>query len=94
MLFAVFLIVIVTASYAILAFFSKENLSSIHFKSVIRNVDNTEEEQAILVAENVNYSGIFNITKLKGLSYTPQGNSSDHEHTVWAQLIDTRYQLL
>jgi hypothetical protein len=50
-------------------------------KSITRNADTPEEENAILTAEGINYTGIFSIDRFEGY-----GGFRDW---VWANFIDT-----
>jgi len=53
-------------------------------KAIVRNTDNAEEKNALLAAENTNYTGIFNLDR-----FTKSENSHDAWPYTWANLIDT-----
>lgn len=54
-------------------------------KSIIRNTSSSDEETALTTAENLDYSGIFNLQR-----YATLGHVRDPWPYTWAQFIDTQ----
>lgn len=68
------LVIIVSIS---ISYFSLPLLSGTYKKAIVRNTDNVEETNALTIAENINYSDIFNLPRFTPGEYT------------WANFIDT-----
>lgn len=74
----------VAASYILLTrFVTRHYVAGLYEKSIVRNTDNAEEENALSAAENSNYTDIFNLNKFTG-SWDP----NDTWPYTWANFID------
>lgn len=76
------IIISISISYLLWFFYSKR--SDAYERTNIRNTSNVEEANALTIAENSNYSDIFNLQRL---------TTWDHNETwayTWANFIDTK----
>jgi hypothetical protein len=74
---AVLAVALIAASLFLITRFVLNSGSGVYEKSIVRNTDNAEEEQALSAAENSDYLTIFNITR-----FTESGTYT------WASCID------
>lgn len=79
---------IVLSSYALTTCFFQAPYSppfGTSEKSIVRNTDNAEEENALSAAETANYSAIYNLPK-----FIPEPESApDYPSEIWADYIDS-----
>ncbi len=84
LLIALLMVALVAVSYILLTRLDLLNNSTgSYVKSIVRNTDNAEEENALSTAENANYTDTFKVERFEG--YT---NSSDYSQYTWANFID------
>lgn len=87
---AIVCVVIITASIAVAVYIAvNQNSANKNYseKSIIRNTDTPEEENALQAAENINYTDIFKIGRLTGLGLS-SSNLSDYSQYTYANFID------
>jgi hypothetical protein len=85
---AIVCVVIITASIAVAVYFGvSQNSPNKYEKSIIRNTDTAEEENALQAAENINYTDIFKIGRLTGAGLS-NSNISDYSQYTYANFID------
>jgi hypothetical protein len=93
-----FIVALVTVS-SILVFqlaLKQDNASKCK-KSIVRDIDTAEKENALIAAENVNYSGTFGISRFEGwgshndysLGSPEDYNSSSYPRYAYANFIDS-----
>lgn len=77
------LVVSVLVSYLALTRFAPSLFTHGEYKRAItRDFDNVEEEVALIIAENINYSDIFHLTRLR--------ETTGPYKETWANFIDTQ----
>jgi hypothetical protein len=86
LLIALVMVTSIVLSYLVYArFFARYFFPGKYDKSIIRNTDNVEEENALAVAENADYSAIFNVQR-----FTTWDDSNETWPYTWANLIDSQ----
>jgi len=84
LLIALITVASVTVSYILLTrFVIRHYVTGRYEKSIARNTDNAEEENALSATENSNYTDIFNLNR-----FTGSENSNDTWPYTWANFID------
>jgi len=81
LLIALIMIVSISISYFSLPLLSAEGT---YEKAIVRNTDNIEEANALIIAENSNYSDIFNLQRFT------LGNHNETWPYTWANFIDNQ----
>jgi hypothetical protein len=84
----VVLSIIVTS--VILASLNDTNNSYTISKSITRATNGYNEEQALSVAENLDYPTIFGIDRFTGNGFGWNGDLNDYSDYVWAQVVDAK----
>ncbi len=79
-LIALVMIVLILVPYSLLSLFS----TSAYGKSIIRNTSNAEEANALTIAENINYSDIFDSQRFTTSKF------SEKWPYAWANFIDAQ----
>lgn len=78
------LVILISAFLSFLLYFFYTKRSGAYERTLIRNTSNVEEASVLTIAENSNYSAIFNLKRFT------TGNHNETWAYTWANFIDTQ----
>ncbi len=75
-----FVIVLVAVGYLVLSLLNSANVAGKFEKSIVRNADTAEKENALSAAENANYMEIFNTDRFSGWMHNDSSLGSPNDY--------------